>query len=184
MDLQKHIENLKKSDHQSFKVIFHELQDDVYRFLMYMIKDTDIAEDLLQDVFLKIWENRKNIKEEKSFKSYLFTIAKRLALGYIRHQNVVNRFNSRSDLTNITDRSPHFELEEKELEKDFNLALEKMNSNTRSIFLLSRIDNKKYYEIAEQLDISVKTVESHISKALSIIRETINIDILKKFYKK
>lgn len=184
MDLQKHIKSLRKSDKKSFELIFYELHDDVYRFLVYMVKDIDVAEDLLQDVFLKLWDNRQTIKEEHSFKSFVITIANRLALNYLRHQNVVKKFYNDSTFNNISNQSPDFIMEEKELEKYFNTALNKMNFNTRTIFLLSRIENKKYTEIAEQLNISIKTVESHISKALLVIRETINIDILKKYNKK
>ncbi|RPH28913.1 MAG: RNA polymerase sigma-70 factor [Bacteroidales bacterium] len=180
----KNIKKSDKSDQQSFEAIFRELQDDVYRFLYYIVKDADAAEDLLQDVFMKLWENRKNINADQSLKSYVMTIANRQALNYIRHQKVVGKFQAELAFDNNSSQSPDFILEDKELEQYFNAALEKMNSDTRAIFLLSRLDNKKYSEISEQMNLSIKTVESHISKALSIIRQTINIDILKKFHKK
>jgi RNA polymerase sigma-70 factor (ECF subfamily) len=167
---------IKASDPKAFEWVFNLFQAAIYRFLLFKTKDHRVAEDLLQDVFLKLWRTRALLNETQSLKNYLYTIADNLALNHIRHSKVVSHHHEEvtSKLFTCTD-NPDFLLEEREWNDRLKRALEALPDKTRVIFLMSRIEDLTYDEIAERLGISKKTVEGNIVKALKQLRETFSI---------
>jgi RNA polymerase sigma-70 factor (family 1) len=162
---------IKTSDHEAFEKIFNHFHQTIYQFLLYKIKDADTAEDLLQEVFLKIWKGRTALDENQSLKNYLYTIADNLVLNHFRHQKVVLRHQQESELKIFSGSdSPQNILEEKEWSKILMSAIESLPEQTRTIFLMSRVEDLTYQEIAERLSISLKAVEGHIVKALKTLR--------------
>jgi len=128
-----------------------------------------LAEDLSQDAFIKLWENCKKVTVEKA-KPYLFTIANNLFINKVNHQKVVLKFTSSAK--SKTDQSdPLFILEKNEFKIRLEKAIAALPEIQRVVFLMNRIDQKKYREIAEELGISVKAVEKRMHGALATLRQ-------------
>lgn len=128
-----------------------------------------MAEDLVQDAFVKLWENCAKVPLEKA-KSFLFTTANNLFLNKVNHQKVVLKFEQKGH-SEADQQSPAFLLEEAEFKHKLENAINALPEDQRIVFLMNRIDQKKYREIAEILDISVKAVEKRMHKALLSLRK-------------
>ena len=127
------------------------------------------AEDLMQDAFGKLWENCAKVVIDKA-KSFLFTVANNLFLNQVAHQKVVLKFENQGH-TQQTNVNPQFLLEEQEFKKRLEGAISALPEGQRVVFLMNRIDKKKYREIAAELAISVKAVEKRMHQALSTLRK-------------
>ncbi len=167
---------IKRSDSAAFKSAFDSFQAKLFAFLHYKLGDSAVAEDILQEVFIKLWENRHQLKEDLSLKSYLYTIANNLALNHLRHSKIVVRFQQEQKSEQQFGDSAHDELVKRETRENLLRAIEKLPEKNRMVFMLSRFDDLSYREIAGQLEISIKTVESHMGKALKLLREEIRKD--------
>lgn len=153
----------------NFKSLFDQYYEGIKSFLYYKIGDIEVAEDIVQEVFLKLWDKRNAI-ELKTVKSFLFTIANNMAINHLKHRSIVFNFvrnENKSEKVN----SPHYELEMKEFKENLDRLLAEMPENYRIVFLMNRIDKLTYNEIAERLELSVKAIEKRMSNALSFLRE-------------
>ncbi|WP_417359207.1 RNA polymerase sigma factor [Galbibacter sp.] len=142
-------------------------------FAYYKCGDKDGALDLVQDAFYKIWENCSKIDFTKA-KTYLFTTVNNLFLNKVKHNKVVMDYAKDAPLMDRTNESPEYILEEEEFKVKLQNAIALLTDSQREVFLLNRIDGKKYKEIADLLDISQKAVEKRMSAALKILREHID----------
>jgi len=140
-------------------------------YIFYKCGNIALANDIVQDAFLKFWNNCHKIIPGKA-KSYLFTIATNLFLNEYSKNKVVLNFKSRLS-ENYTNESPEFLLEEKEFGNKLQKAISNLTEAQRIAFLMNRIDGKKYKEIAEILGISIKAVEKRIHNALVNLRKEI-----------
>lgn len=154
-----------------FKAIFNEHYEFIRNYLYYLSGDMDIAEDIAQDVFMKVWEIREKINDE-TLKPLLFRIGRNLFYNLHKKKVLDHRFINSAVMEREND-SPEFLLEMKEFDIKLQKAITDLPQHCRSIFLMSRIDELKYHEIAEKLKISVKAVEKQISKALKLLKENI-----------
>jgi RNA polymerase sigma-70 factor (ECF subfamily) len=151
-----------------FKMHFRELHAYAYS----LIKDWDNAEELVQGLFLKLWERNDWAGIHTSIKSYLYKSVYHDSLNLMRHEKVHLRYQalsapaSESQTDDAADK-----LKLGEVERHLEKALNKLPEKCRSIFHLSRFEELKYQEIAAQLNISIKTVETHMTKALKILRK-------------
>jgi len=143
-------------------------------FLFYKFGNKDQAEDVAQEAFLKLWQNCSSVPIEKA-KSYIYTIANNSTLNEIAHQKVVLRYEKNFANLDRTNESPEFILEEKQFQDKLLKAIENLNEKQRVAFLMHRIDKKKYSEIAEALNISIKAVEKRIHLALLSLRKEIDL---------
>ncbi|MGO4903994.1 RNA polymerase sigma factor [Flavobacterium sp. W20_MBD1_R3] len=141
-------------------------------FAYYKCGNAEAALDLVQDAFTKIWENCANIDFSK-VKTYLFTSINNLFLNTIKHQKVVLQYAKDAPNVDTNNQSPEYLLEEEEFKQKLTKAIASLSEVQREVFLLNRIDGKKYREIADLLDISQKTVEKRMSGALQILRAQI-----------
>ncbi len=173
-ELRQLVGRLRTSDESAFKELFDEFQQGIFSFLRYKIGDAAVAEDVIQEVFIKLWENRHTLDESRSIKSYLFTIANNLALNNLRHRKVVIQFQQkqRQEVTSYAD-SPEAAAEANELREKLLHLIAGLPEKTRVVFMMSRFDELANKEIAARLEISVSTVENHMNKALRILRENI-----------
>ena len=151
---------------QLFKTHFVHLCNFGYQF----VKDTDTAKDITQKVFINLWESREKIDIQKSIQSYLFTSVRNRCLNHIRDQKKY-----RSEVLDLETHDFEIPFEEdtfamSELKDKVAAALDELPEKCRLVFEMSRYQNMKYKDIAEELDISVKTVEAHMSKALKSLR--------------
>ncbi len=175
MDLDSSSPHYQELSQAEFRNLFEELFPSIRNFLYYKVSDADVAEDLAQDTFVKIWENRSRI-DKKTLKSYTYTIAGNLAINHLKRQQLQYRFvNEFND--NRGGESPEAVMIKKEYEAKLMNVLGSLPEGSRQVFLMNRIEDLKYKEIADRLSISVKAVEKRMSKALQIIREKLNVDL-------
>jgi len=154
-----------------FAKIFNDQAKNLRNYLFYKFGNLKSAEDFTQESFIKLWQNCSKVPLQK-VKSYLFTIATNLSINEKKHDKIVLRFNQTVN-NNINKESPEFILREKEFLLKIQNCLDELPDGQREVFLLNRIDDKTYKEIAALLNISVKAVEKRMHKALLIIRKKI-----------
>jgi RNA polymerase sigma-70 factor (family 1) len=142
---------------------------DLYNFMYYKSGNANAASDLVQDAFVKIFENCGKIDFSKA-KSYLFTTANNLFLNSAKHEKVKLNYNQNNPAEDRDHQNPEFLLQEKEFMQRLEKAIANLTEAQREVFLLNRIDGKKYREIAEMLDISEKAVEKRMMAALKTLR--------------
>jgi len=175
----KFLKRLREDKGEAFEELFKKYFAELYNYAYFYTDNKHLAEDLVHDVFYKIWESRKTIKIHTSLKSYLFRSVHNTCIQYLRHQKVLKKFNQKQQAklneALIMD-SFFFEtgldiLVQEEIGELVQVALNKLPEKTRHIFLLSRNENMKNSEIGEELGISEKTIEYHISRALLLLRK-------------
>lgn len=152
-----------------FKAFYLEYAEGLRNFMYYKTGDIQQAEDLMQEAFVRLWQKRTEIQPEKA-KSFLFTVANNLFLDKVRHQKVVRNF----ELEPRSDRdkeSPEYQMEVQEFKKQLEEALANLSEGSREVFLMNRLEDLPYREIAERLGISQKAVEKRMSKALKELRK-------------
>ncbi|GAB1451833.1 RNA polymerase sigma-70 factor [Draconibacterium sp.] len=153
---------------QEFKKLFENHFAQVRNFVFYRSGNVDVATDIAQETFLKIWEKQDSIQPEK-VKGLLFKIAGDLYISHYRKEKrSFNFFNNY--IFNNESQSPEEDMAFDQLKENYAKALEKMNEKQRTVFLLSRAENLKYTEIAEMLGISMKAVEKRMKLALEHLR--------------
>jgi RNA polymerase sigma-70 factor (family 1) len=152
-----------------FNTFYLEHVQHASNFAYYKCGDKDGALDFVQDAFSKIWENCSKIDFTKA-KTYLFTTINNLFLNEVKHNKVVMEYAKAAPYIDRTNESPEYILEEDEFKKKLQNAISLLSDAQREVFLMNRIDGKKYREIAEVLDISQKAVEKRMSGALKILR--------------
>ncbi len=134
------------------------------------MKDTEAAEEIVQELFSDMWIKTDLLKIKTSIKSYLFGAVRNACLNHIKHQKVEQKYVDRTRFTAQQDDATDF-LELDELREKIAAALDKIPEKCREIFELNRFEGKRYKEIAEELNLSLKTVENQMGKALKIMRD-------------
>jgi RNA polymerase sigma-70 factor (ECF subfamily) len=135
-----------------------------------IIRDKETAEDIVQDVFVKMWENRKNLKINISIKSYLYRSCINTALNETARQKKYTKVPAEGAII-IASQNTAENIELEDLHKKIDEGIGLLPPACKSVFILSRFEEMSYKEIAGTLDISVKTVENQMGKALQILRE-------------
>ena len=163
---------LKKSNEKALKKLFFNYHDNLFRFVCYRVSDPDLAEDITQETFLRVWNNRQLIDPKKSFFSYIARISTNLCLDHFRHMKV--RKKHKDSIPKFSE--SHFYNPETETnldvlkEKIQKIVNEKLPEKCREIFILSRIENKTNTEISIILKLSKRTVENQIYRALKVLK--------------
>ena len=155
-----------------FNNFYLEYVQSASNFAYYKCGDKDGALDFVQDAFSKIWENCSKIDFTKA-KTYLFTTINNLFLNTIKHNKVVMEYAKAAPYLDKTNESPEYIFEEEEFKKKLQNAISLLSDSQREVFLLNRIEGKKYREIADLLGVSQKAIEKRMSGALKILREHI-----------
>ena len=158
----------------NYNAIFNKHSRDIFNLLMYNYGNKEYAEDAIQESFIKLWKNCSSVPFEKA-KSYLYTVAKNKIIDLFRSDNTAKK-HSKTQVNNIEKQTPAFVLEEKEFHKELNDVLAKMPEKYRIPFLLNRIEKKKYKEIAEILDTTVKAIETRVYNALEFLQNELEIN--------
>ncbi|MDD3005352.1 RNA polymerase sigma factor [Flavobacterium sp.] len=159
-----------------FSSFFKSTVETLRNYLYFKFGNAEQANDIAQETFIKLWENCADIPPEKA-KSYIYTVANNATLNQIAHQKVVLNYAKNNTNTDKNFISPEFLIEEQEFKVKLEKAINNLTEAQRTAFLLHRIEGKKYKEIAEMLEISVKAVEKRIHGALVALR--IEIEQLK-----
>jgi len=159
---------------QSFEVLFRQYYQMLCSYAFKFVNDADMAEEIVQDLFYKLWEKRNEIQIFSSVKSYLFSAVHNRCLKYIEHRNVENRYKDYFLLhESEIDSEPQNASEVHELQEIVDHTLDSLSERCSSIFRLNRFEGLKYHEIAQKLSISVKTVEANMGKALKMLRKNL-----------
>lgn len=155
----------------AFEMLFKTYYQPLCRYANSYIKDPDGAEEIVQAAFIGLWEKRKSIAIETSLKAYLYRSVRNSCLNELKHEQVKQKYFAKESLKEEAQSDPadhlaiHVELEEK-----IRAAIQTLPEQCRLIFTMSRFEELKYQEIADQLNLSVKTVENQMGKALKIMR--------------
>lgn len=166
--------NITIIDKRSFEKLFKQFFAPLSYYANKYVPDIDTAKEIVHDVFINFWEKREKVDLSKSVKSYLYTSVHNRCLNYIRDNKKFDRsefvLENTMDNTNWDDSDV---LIEAEIKAKINATLQKLPEKCREIFVMSRFEGLKYNEIADKLGISIKTVETQMSKALKMFRQNL-----------
>lgn len=170
-----HIYRLAKGDSLSFEYLYNCWSGKLYNFVMRISKgDSYLAEEIVQSVFIKIWEGRQTLDPGKSFGAYLCTIAKNQLVNIYQHRMLEQLYQEKIKTTEETENTTEKEVDYHLLEEYIDFLIEQLPPARREIFVLSRRNMLTNKEIAAKLNLSENTVESQLTKAISFMRSRIN----------
>jgi len=167
-------EKIKKGDENAFERLFHSHYSHLCLFAEHFVRNHAEAEEIVQDIFVRLWENKSRITIATSVKNYLFRSVKNRCLNFLQHKKIETRYaekllaeaeQSTPDDTDIIESGLLHKIEE---------TINSMPQKRQEIFRLSREEGLKYREISEKLDISLKTVETHMGLAIKTLRDKLN----------
>ncbi len=164
-------EEIKNSNIQAFESLFHQYYGYLCLYAAKILNNPETAEEIVQDFFVRLWEKREQLSIDSSIKNYLFRSIKNLCINFIQHDKVKARHAQMviSETENITAYDEQFI--EPDLAEKIEESIQSLPEKRREIFRLSREEGLKYREIAERLNVSVKTVETQMSLAIKTLRE-------------
>lgn len=168
---------LSNDDRNSFKSIFHEYYQPLWHLSQYYLEDKDEAKEVVQDAFLKLWEIRHDLNPNSNLRNFLFTLVKNNCLNNIKrkqillkHHEKIRWIEMRYQYDSLARMGDDY-LEINELKDKIDVAIQQLPEHCRIIFEMSRFEDLKNREIAEKLNVTQKTVEAHLTKALKILRK-------------
>jgi RNA polymerase sigma-70 factor (ECF subfamily) len=162
---------IRQGNERVFETVFKKHYQTLCNYACGILKDMDDAEEVVQSIFLKFWEQRQEIEINVSLKSYLYRAVHNTCLNRLKHLKIQETYRQYvGDYLENTHDSATDILDKVELESRIADALEKLPEQCRLIFKMSRFEELKYQEIADRLGLSIKTVENQIGKALKIMR--------------
>lgn len=165
------VRKLKKGNIEAFNEIFYVYSPKLYHFAYGYLKSKEDAEEMVQEIFSRIWDKRADIKEEYQFRSYLFSIAFNYVKKCFRAKALINKY---------TDLVTNDNLETEQTEEDVNYAslklmvdqlVDRMPEKRKAVFVKSRFEGKNAKEISLEMNISQSTVENHLNQALRFLRQ-------------
>ena len=170
-------ESFKEGDQAAFTYFYDKYFRRIQAFSVQFVYDKDEAENLAQEALLYLWQNKESVDSINGIQSFLYTYAKSKCLNMIRHNKVKDKF--KSDVLNQKERELDIEilnsiqfdtLELTELERIIHESINELPTKTREVFIKKRFENKKNAEIAEEIQVTLKAVEAHMTKALKILK--------------
>lgn len=167
------VQNLSKGNLLAFNTLYNEYSNRLYRFALGYLKSEAEAEELVQEVFTKIWEKRADLKKELSFKSFLFTIAFNIIRKHFRTQAYLSEY-FKTGIISEPDMQTSQKITYDSLYQYITELVNQLPERRKEIFIKSRFEGLSINEIAEKLKISHKTVENQLTDALKFIRTNLN----------
>lgn len=168
----------KAGDHNAFEWLYNKYWSQVYNFTRLYITTTDESKEIVQEVFVKIWESREQVDEKNNFRGFLFIITRNLIFN-IKRDNLNKEYYKLSVLEAFSQNNlkDYYEVEEElyatELGQYINLLIDGLPEKQKQIFLLSRKKHLTNKEIAEQMNLSVKSIEGYLTKTLKFLKQNI-----------
>ena len=167
---------IKDGDIEAFETLFRSYYEPLCRYAYQFVENLETSEEIVQDLFYVLWKERNNLQIFTSVNGYLYRSVKNKSLQYVEKLTVRDNFKKMYAENSIVETfTPLEELEYKELEQKIENVLCRLPGRRQKIFRMNRMEGKKYNEIAQELNISVKTVEAEISKALRELRDNYNL---------
>jgi len=169
---------LSKRDEAAFEQVFKKHFKNLHAYAFTILKDEVEAEEIVQQVLFKLWERSGHLSVSGPVAAYLYRAVHNESLNFLKHQKVKasHQLHVAYSMKNKAEHV-HGKIATRELEKKFREALNELPEQCRTVFQLSRFEDMKYREIADKLDISIKTVEKHMGKAFQLLRTKL-IDFL------
>ena len=166
------LKKIAEGDERAFRILFDKYYGRLFDIAVFFTKDTFGAQEVVSDVFVKLWSSRTNNYKIHTFNSYLFIAVKRQSLNYLRNTKRHTHLTIDELCSDVfvESRQPDDQLISDEFIQAMNTAIAKLPFKCRLVYQLVKEDGMKYREVAEMLDISVKAVEMHIGKALKRLR--------------
>lgn len=170
------LEKVKQGDRKAYRALFDKYYQPLFNFTVSRVRDSDIASDIVQETFVRVWKNRESIKPKKAFFNYLATIASNLSKDHFRHQAVHQKHETQIESTlyssnpNPENRRENEYIQEKILEAIHTHLPEKC----RNIFILNRFDGLSSKEIADLMGLSIRTVENQLYRGLKILKKKLS----------
>ncbi|MGV3765814.1 MAG: RNA polymerase sigma-70 factor [Chitinophagaceae bacterium] len=169
----------RMDDQLAYKSLFKNLQPWLYQFAYSFIKSHELAEEIVSDVFIRVWEKRKQLEQIDNLKLYLYVSTKNFSLNYL--QKLLKNKTFELDQLSVELKSLYADPEQvlitREMANRVRLAVNQLPPRCKMIFKLVKEDGLKYKEVAELLDISIKTVEAQVTLAVKKLGSTIRFDL-------
>jgi len=162
---------IKKGNEKAFESLFHKYYGLLCAYATRIVSDKDAAEEIVQDFFVKLWEKHEQLVVETSVKNYLYRSVKNHCINYIQHNKI--RLKYARSVVESTEKqvTEEFDFPEPDIFEKIEMCISELPEKRREIFRLSRRDGLKYHQIAEKLQISVKTVETQMSLSFRTLRD-------------
>lgn len=161
---------LLSGDAITFERIYKHFLKPLHRYAINMLKDEDLAKEVVQNIFLKLWERRSTLSINGSVQAYLYRAVYHECLNYLRHEKTKMNYQDHLSYTMSSKNEENSGMELLDLQEKLQQALNVLPERCRTIFQMSRFEELKYQEIANELGISIKTVETQMGKALRVLR--------------
>lgn len=168
------IATFKKDDEQGLQLLFKRFYRPLCVYALKFLDDMQVAEDLVQDIFIHFWEDKKYNSVQGSFKNYLFISVRNRSINYLSSKKVVNT----DYLETLKKEFTFHQFEEDELEekkKKLYHEIAKLPPQSQKVLRMIVFERKKYKEVAEELDVSLNTIKTHFSRALKYLRSVMGI---------
>lgn len=178
MNFEEHIilRKLSEGDSEALDLLYLRYASKVRDFAFHLLKNKTDAEDITHDIFLKIWEQRRSMKDIQSFRGYLFRMTRNAIFNVFKHRQICYKY--QEGLEGSREESDGSRTDEQvstqELLRILELAVRNMPEQRRKVFYMSRYENQSYDDIARALNISPRTVQYHISSALAELRKILS----------
>ena len=191
--LSKHVKKIKELDlelfkkacngnEQAFTTFFNNYYEQLYRFAGRFIKDSDAAENIIQNMFVYIWVRRTNINVEQNVKAYLYTSVRNQCINFLKKSKRTFNLNMNTEVQIESIKSPEENLIKDEMFTAVHNAIERLPEKCRRIYLMKKYDELSYKEIAEILGISINTVKTQMKRALkSLLKQLENLSSIIMF---
>lgn len=177
-----HFKKLKSGSNEALETLFRKYYSPLCLYVQSIVNDSFLSEEIVTDLFTDLWIKRFKIEIESNVKAYLYVAARNGALAYKRKKKINTQNINDLNLVELSYQFEPFEDEDFEMKKSsIDAILKQIPPKSRQAFILHRFEKMKYKEVAEFLDISIKTVENHIGKAIKIVQE--NSDLIRKVLK-
>jgi RNA polymerase sigma-70 factor (ECF subfamily) len=169
---------VRDGDIQAYEMLFRRYYEPLCLFANKTTSNPDISEEIVQELFYTLWKDRSNLRIVWSVKSYLYGAVRNHSLQYLKHLQIRDKYYHQV-MTQESDPydSPQKILEYKELEQRLEFVLQRLPKRRRDIFRMNRFEGKKYEQIAQEMSLSVKTIEAEMSKALQVLRKDFKFNV-------
>lgn len=161
---------------KAFDFVYEQYSHKLYSFICKILKNEAEAEEIVQEVFIRLWESRFTLEETKPLNSYVFTIAYNHSIDLIRKRVNSSRYLEHLKKSSLLQSTPSFigEIEYNELSKRIEKLIEQLPERQKQVYRLHREEGLAYSDIAEKLGISVNTISNHMTKALKYLRDNLD----------
>jgi RNA polymerase sigma-70 factor, ECF subfamily len=170
------IDSLRRGEKRAYEEVYNDFFGVIYHLCLQYLHDEEASREIVQDTFMKLWEIRETLNDQINIRNFLYTITKNNCLNHLRNQSIALKHQTNMKYLEMQFNYEAMEklgnyLQFEELRSKIDDAISKLPEEVRETFILNRFDDLHYKEIAQKLNVSVKTVEARISKALRILRE-------------